>query len=204
MKDKSNQVLDLWGLPCTGGREKHERRVLADRCAFSSGALNRFGLAQFMWVGVSWGLRQIWDPKPPFPTRRAQMSALLPYTESVKPVKSVKAGVGQWLTIPNSAVEFCIDDSAFPCSVQPLLTLPAHMKRKTHKSQLTAWVRGADFGNTHFTWTGRIKALDKAIKLRGFGNAYLFQPTYEEQKTSNWAHWHVYQTVSKSISKPDR
>lgn len=184
-KDKSNQNLSLRALPCTGGREKHDRGVLAERCAFSSGALNRFGLAQFMWFRVSWGLRQIWDPKPPFPTRRAQMSALVPYTESVKPVKSVKAGVWQWLTIPNSAVEFCIDDSAFPCSVLPLLTLPARMKRKTHKLQRPVETTQRQpfvfqlkpvrqILQTRFIWTGRINELDKAIKLQGFGNAYLF------------------------------
>lgn len=98
------------GLPCTGGRGRHEREALADRCAFSSDEMSLFGLAQFMCVAVSGELRQVWAPKL---ARRAQMSALLPYTASDKPVKSVKVGVWQWLTIPNSAAGFCIDDSAF-------------------------------------------------------------------------------------------
>lgn len=57
-----------------------------------------------MRVGVLRGLRQI---KAPPADLRAQRSALLLYMESVKLVKSVKAGVWQWLTIPNSADESC-------------------------------------------------------------------------------------------------
>lgn len=132
--DKSNH-----DLPCATGREKHERGALADTCAFSSSALRRFGLAQFMCVGASWGLRQTWDPKPPLPARRAHMSVLPPYTENVKPVKSAKAGAWQWLTIPNSAEEFCMDDSGFPCSVRIYLRT-----RKARRARVTANLRQWD------------------------------------------------------------
>lgn len=122
--------LDLRVLPCTGGSGRHERGALADRCVFSSAVLTLFGLAQFICAGVSEGLRQIWAPKAAVPARREQMSVLLPYTESDRPVKSVKVGVWQWLTIPNSAEEFCIDNAAFPCGVwHALLTLPARIKK---------------------------------------------------------------------------
>ncbi|TNN69216.1 hypothetical protein EYF80_020533 [Liparis tanakae] len=78
-----------------GGAEPRAASGTAEMCAFSSAAaLSVFGLAQFMCAaGVSWELRQSCEPKPALPARRGHTSALLPYTESDKPVKSVKVGV---------------------------------------------------------------------------------------------------------------
>lgn len=112
------------------------------------------------------------------------MSPLLPYTESVKPVKSVKAGVWQWLTIPNSAEEFCINDP-----VRSPLTLPVRVKRKRSTNRRSLYEPG---GNRHIG------------KLQGFGNTYLVQFVYEEQKESKRVHDHAYQSGEGSICTPDR